>query len=156
MVLGLILLMVRAGNQNTGTLMIIRHMRVDLPVTGFIQNWKPDLLIMRISENVTDASHNFAFYYKQVIDYLIQQNPSCKVILTTSVWELQADVSNYITGVGTERNHIVVNLNNITGAQAGTSGHPNDAAMQVIADRIWAGVQGTPPPPPPPPPPPRI
>ena len=107
-------------------------------------NWGADLIVMRLSENVTDLSHDFSGYYKQLIDVLKTANPSAKVVLTTSVWntlnQTQVDVSSAITQVGTERNYPVANLNSIPGGTAGYGSHPNDAAHNEIAERIWAAI----------------
>jgi|GEM_PF-6143703 len=110
---------------------------------GVIADWKPDLIIMRVAENVQGTA-GFGDRYKALIDKLKSQNSSAVVVLSTSVWntraQTQVDLSTIITQVGTERSYPVANLNNIAGAVDGQDAHPNDGAMQIIADRIWEKI----------------
>ncbi len=101
--------------------------------------WKPDLIIMRIAENITDNSHNLAFHYKAFVDRLKSQNPTAQVVLTTSVWN-QSTTSAIITSVGNQNGWPVCDLGEIPGATSGDSFHPDDNAMQTIANRIWATI----------------
>ncbi|GAB4042172.1 SGNH/GDSL hydrolase family protein [Spirosoma litoris] len=114
-----------------------------------ITDWMPDLIIIRIGENVLNLEHDFKTALKALIDKLKEKNPSCRVIITTSVWQegnqQQVDVSNLLKDVASERSYTLVELAGIAGSKLGTLNHPNDPAMQTIADRIWTGIGATPP-----------
>ncbi|GAB4042555.1 hypothetical protein [Spirosoma litoris] len=111
---------------------------------NLVADWKPDLIVSRIGENVLTVSNNFEYHYKRLIDKLKNKNQSATVVLSTSVWQeiggVQVDVSNIITSVGAQRGYPVADLSGIAGSRSGASSHPNDPAMQEIANRIWAAI----------------
>lgn len=110
-------------------------------------DYAADLIIIRLSENITDETHNLGYHYLRLINKLRSQNPSAQIVTTTSAWQginaQQVTVSNIIKSVSAGNNFPCAELANIAGSTAGQDNHPNDAAMQTIADRIWAVVPKT-------------
>lgn len=110
---------------------------------------KPDLLILRIGENVQSSFDSVAFAqrYQALITYMKQGNPNLKILAAGSFWPdrdyvnvimsrytpylslalLGADISNYAF--------------DLTNADASVKGHPGNKGMQAIADMIWAKVE---------------
>jgi hypothetical protein len=122
----------------------------DLTTGGFAQYapvaaYKADLIVMRIAENIDNDqvyTHNLESYYKQLMTTISAQNPGCKWVLTTSSWG-QTNTDAVITKVANDLRLPLVNLEGIPTARSGEAGHPDDVAMQTIADRIWAAVPRT-------------
>ena len=119
-----------------------------------MQEFKPDLVIVRLGENMFDGevlSRNFEGQFRQFIDRLLMlsKGQPVKIITTTSVWEKpQADA--VIRKVIAEKGLTLVDLQCMVGqaqyfasgyANAGVAAHPGDVGMQRIADLIWAKVQ---------------
>ncbi|MBD2700154.1 SGNH/GDSL hydrolase family protein [Spirosoma sp. BT702] len=100
-----------------------------------------DIIVWRLGENVGDDSQNFIAHGKALINKL--KKPTTKVIITGSTWYgfgNQTSVTAKLQQLANEEGYVYVDLSNIPGARAGYENHPTDAAMQVIADRIWAAV----------------
>ncbi|GAB4001465.1 hypothetical protein GCM10028807_57670 [Spirosoma daeguense] len=116
---------------------------------GYLDNvaaWGADLIIWRLAENVKDDTKGFAEAVKMLIDKVTSQNPSATVIITGSTWYAdgnQASVTAKLQSVASERNYIYVDMAGIAGARDGYEGHPNDAAMAVIAQRIVEKIPTT-------------
>lgn len=129
-----------------------------------IADWKPDLIILRLSENIVDTSHDLFGNLGQLIDKLKSQNPACQVIVTNSVWG-QVVQSNTMQQFAVSRSYPFVDLFDMwtadpgnqgqpasnnpyyarsTGqyADAGVAKHPSDAGMALIANRIIAKIPG--------------
>lgn len=125
---------------------------------------KPDLIIIRVVENVDDAKVgplNFKTGYNNLLNRLLQLAPNAKVVLTTSFWEKNPQAEAAIRQVGQERNMPVVELSDMrynplykAANDAATlaafpsnsydqNEHPGDLGMLEIANRIWAVLTGT-------------
>lgn len=110
---------------------------------------KPDLLILRIGENVqpTFDSVAFAKKYQGLIAYMKTNNPNLKVLAVGSFWT-NRDFINIIMSRYTPYISLSVlgeDLSNYafdrTDWALGVQQHPNDKGMQGISDMIWAKVQ---------------
>ena len=110
---------------------------------------KPDLVIIRIGENVQPAfdATTFDKQYKALVAYFKVNNPNVKVLTTSSFWPqrdyVNAVMSNYspyvsLTSLGLDNSNYAFYL---TSADPAVQGHPGDKGMQAIADAIWAKVQ---------------
>ncbi len=110
---------------------------------------KPDLLILRIGENVQSTFDSVAFAkkYQGLITYMKGGNPNLKVLAVGSFWS-NRDYINVIMSRYTPYISLAVlgdDLSNYafdrTDLAAGVQQHPGDKGMQGIADMIWAKVE---------------
>jgi lysophospholipase L1-like esterase len=117
-----------------------------------LQQFKPDLIIVRIGENIDDGQvgkRNLTLQFRLLLERLASYNQPVKIVSTTSVWDRpQADA--VIRQVVREKNYHLVDLSSMVGkgqyfasqyANPTVAAHPNDAGMKRIADLIWEKVQ---------------
>ena len=131
---------------------------IDLSRFDPVAAWKPDLVYIRLGENVTDWEITNQSQYqgrlKDLIDKLISQSPGAKVVLSTSVWN-NPNYDAAIRAVGAERNYPIADfssmwpnrmvngfyaLNPSIYGDAGTDNHPDDDGMAHIADKLWSAT----------------
>ncbi|GAB3751253.1 SGNH/GDSL hydrolase family protein [Spirosoma pomorum] len=117
-----------------------------------LQQFKPDLIILRIGENVDEAnaiSRNYEGELRQLLTKLANYGQPVKVIATTSVWS-RALADSIMRKVVNEKGFPLVELNSMIGqgqyfasqyANPGVAAHPNDAGMQRIADLILEKIK---------------
>ncbi len=119
-----------------------------------MQTFKPDLIVIRIGENVSDGevqTRKFESQFRQFIDRLIRLSSGqpVKIVTTTSVWE-KPQTDAVIRKVIAEKGLTLVDLSCMIGqsqyfagqyANKGVAAHPNDAGMQRISDMIWDKIQ---------------
>ena len=114
--------------------------------------FKPDLVVMRIGENVpTDAvtSRNFGAYYQRLVDSLTVRYAPVKVVCTTSFFD-QPATSDVIRQVAAARKFYLADFAGLVNdpslraaglfTDAGVAAHPGDKGMLAIADLIWDKV----------------
>lgn len=122
------------------------HYNFDTNLSTF-KTLKPDLLIVRIGENVTTTdSVGFEKRYVDLLNYFKTDNPNIKILAFGSVWpdrdlannvmakhsdyvslvSLSTDLSNYAFGLFTD---------------AGIQNHPGDKGMRAISDQVWQAVE---------------
>ncbi|MGA0560741.1 discoidin domain-containing protein [Larkinella sp. VNQ87] len=135
-------------------------------VSQFFGGQKPDLVIVRVVENVDNAKVNnpansFKTGYNALLNKLVSvAETNAKIVLTTSFWEKQPDADAVIRQVATERALPLVELGNMRynplfraandpvtiaafpNADFGVNEHPGDTGMLEIADRIWGKLTG--------------
>ncbi len=111
-----------------------------------LRDAKPNILILRIGENVTRSgtadSVLFDKKYADLINYFKTNNPQLKILAVGSVWpqrelantvmrkysdfislvSLQSDLSNFAFGLYPD---------------PGIQAHPSDKGMNAISDQIW-------------------
>ncbi|GAB3037238.1 SGNH/GDSL hydrolase family protein [Spirosoma pulveris] len=120
--------------------------------TPILQRVKPDLIVLRIGENIDQgvvAQRNFEKQYRQLLDLLASYGQPVRLVCTTSVWNKpQSDA--IVRAVTLEKGHALVDLSPLVGQggyfasqykDPGVAAHPNDAGMQRIADLIWEKIQ---------------
>ena len=113
------------------------------------RDYKPDLLILRIGENVQPGTDTIAFdkRYQALIGYMKINNPALHILAVGSFWpgrdyvnHIMAKYTPYVSleplGI-TYANYAI----DLIGVSDGVKQHPNDKGMQGIADTIWAKVQ---------------
>lgn len=118
-----------------------------------LKNLKPDLIILRIGENVQDVdmdSYDFKTSYISLIDYFKENNASAKVICVSSFYEKER-VETLINNASKEKKLPFISLsylsNDLTNTAAGVfsdpgvASHPSDKGMELIASRIWAEIK---------------
>lgn len=117
-----------------------------------LQDFKPDLVIIRLGENVADGDvvpRNFDAQFRQLIERVAGYGQPVKIVTTTSVWN-QPQTDAVIRRVITEKGYPLVDLSCMVGqgqyfasqyADPGVAAHPNDTGMAKIAELIWAKVQ---------------
>ncbi|WP_080237496.1 SGNH/GDSL hydrolase family protein [Spirosoma rigui] len=117
-----------------------------------LQQFKPDLIIVRLGENVDEGDvlspRNFEAQYRKLLERLATYTGQpVKIVCTTSVWKrTQTDI--VIRRVATEKGITLVDLSSMVGQDqffafneykdAAIGAHPNDNGMKRIADLIWA------------------
>ncbi|WP_420147475.1 SGNH/GDSL hydrolase family protein, partial [Spirosoma sp.] len=117
-----------------------------------MQEFKPDLIIVRLGENVDDGqvlNRNFELHFRQLLDRLVSYDQSVRIICTTSVW-YKPNFDAVVRKVTPERGCTLVDLGSMVGqaqcfasqyANPGVAAHPNDTGMRYIADMIWRKIQ---------------
>lgn len=124
-----------------------------------LDGYAPDLIIVRIGENINDAeaanaSRDFKARYRQLLDKLTQFSGRTKVICTTSFWN-QPVASTLIREVAAERGYPVADIHEtlynrpdrnlfraVTEyADVSVGMHPNDRGMAEIARLIWEKIR---------------
>ena len=117
-----------------------------------LDEFKPDLIIVRLGENVDDGqvlNRNFELYYRQLLDLLASYNQPVRIVSTTSVW-YKPNFDAVVRKVTPEKGHTLIDLGSMVGqakcfasqyANAGVAAHPNDVGMRYIADMIWQKIQ---------------
>ena len=109
------------------------------------KDFKPDVIIMRIAENVPGEKFDGELFKSMLLGFLkYLGGENVKVILTTSFWRHPAD--EFIRRLAAEADLPLVELSdlgNIPEMKAlglfehtGVANHPSDAGMKAIADRI--------------------
>ena len=119
-----------------------------------MQTYKPDLVVVRLGENVADGEvpvRGFEGQFRAFVARLtsLSEGRSVRVVTTTSVWE-KPQTDAVIRRVIGEKGWPLVDLQCMVGqsqyaatqfANPGVAQHPNDAGMQKIADLIWEKIQ---------------
>ncbi|QKZ15811.1 SGNH/GDSL hydrolase family protein [Spirosoma sp. KUDC1026] len=119
---------------------------------AILQQFKPDLIILRIGENVDEenaVSRNYEGQLRTLLTKLATYGQPVKIIATTSVWS-RALADSIMRKVVSEKGYPLVELNSMIGqgqyfasqyANPGVAAHPNDAGMQRIADLIMEKIK---------------
>lgn len=117
-----------------------------------LQEFKPDLIIIRIGENMDDsqvANRNLEGNLRQLLDRLTSYSQPVRIVCTTSVW-YKPNADDVIRKVTAEKGHTLVDLNYIVWQKQcfasqyqnpGVAAHPNDMGMKLISDMIWEKIQ---------------
>ncbi|WP_432711057.1 SGNH/GDSL hydrolase family protein [Pedobacter sp.] len=105
---------------------------------------KPDLVIIRIGENVTQEAIGFDARYKDLISLIKSNNPNVKIMAVGSFWgneaadKVMAGYSEFISlkSLGTDMTNYAWGIYE----DHGIASHPGDKGMKAIAEMIWAAI----------------
>ena len=119
-----------------------------------LQQFKPDLIIVRLGENVDESEilgpRNFEAQFRLLLDRLATYSGQpAKIVCTTSVWKrIQTDT--IIRRVALAKGVTLIDLSTMVGKDQyfafnqfldpAVGAHPNDSGMRRIADLIWDKV----------------
>jgi hypothetical protein len=149
--------LITTGLQANNKTVIVKNFNIVPFETGFegyslnnidsLKAFKPDLIILRFGENVTDANvypNNFRQAYLNLINK-VNTNDHAKIICTTSCWS-QPLYNQLVVSIATEKKYDILNLYDLQKdpanfaykqfADIGVSNHPSDKGMQTIATMI--------------------
>lgn len=125
------------------------HMDEFAPV---VRNFKPDLIIVRLGENMDETRvqpDNLENQFRTLLERLDSSSQPLKIICTTSVW-YRPKADAVIRKVTSEKGYSLVDLSCMVGQSQYFAGqyvvpiiaaHPNDAGMQRIANLLWGKIQ---------------
>lgn len=128
-----------------------KYWEYDLSALDNFNALKPDLVILRIAENVDInmmEQHEFQKHYTALINYFKASNPKVKVMCVAGFWKNQT-TENAIKKCSTETNSLYVELSSLDNisyvawdsfTDFGVRTHPSDKGMSAIANIIWANV----------------
>lgn len=126
------------------------HNRYNITRLDSLRN--PDLLIMRVAENVNDeqvVDSGFVANYDRLISYIDSNGRAVKVI-TDGFWVNQY-VNSSLKKYAKRKRHLFIGLSDLsldstnmalahyTDEEVGR--HPSNKGMRLIADRIWTGIK---------------
>lgn len=111
----------------------------------------PDMLILRISENVDDkkaVDSNFTMYYNQLISYL-EPNKKTVNVIVDGFWQKE-HVNKMIKEYALKNRYPFLTTTDLSSDSTNKAGklfqnpgvaiHPSDKGMRLIAGRIWAYI----------------
>ena len=107
----------------------------------------PDIVIMRISENVpTNADAEFVKKYGELINYVKSNNSV--IVITDGFWKSE-NVNHLIKTFAISNNYTFIKLSELSIPQNQAIGlfsnqfvglHPNNKGMREIADKLWSYI----------------
>lgn len=116
-----------------------------------LRQFKPDLIIVRLGENVSEGNVfspiGFEAQFRRLLERLATYSGQpARIVCTTSVWrrprtdaiirqvagEKGIPLADFVSLVGQDQYFAIGQY-----ADAGVAAHPNDAGMKQIADLIW-------------------
>lgn len=123
------------------------------PLSSLDSLRNPDMLIMKIAENVNDENalnDNFSFYYGRLVEYIAPYQTSIKVIVD-GFWVntyVNAIIADYASG----KEYLFVSISDLSldstntaiglFEHTGIAAHPSNKGMRMIEQRIWSEVKG--------------
>lgn len=108
---------------------------------------KPDIIIMKIGENVTRFADSTLFEekYVELLDYFKANNPKVKILAAGSVWpdrelsnKIMSKYSGYVSLISLDNDYSNYAFGLFTDPEI--QNHPSDKGMQGISDLIWAAL----------------
>jgi hypothetical protein len=112
----------------------------------------PDMLIMKIAENVNDKKaleDNFIMYYAKLVKYIAPTDRSVKVIVD-GFWKNE-NVNRLIEEYALKNNYPFVTTTSLSKdstnmaigkfAHKGVAAHPSDQGMRMLEQRIWNTIK---------------
>jgi len=118
------------------------------PLSNLDSLREPDMLILKISENVNDKKaleKNFISYYNKLIKYISPKKQSIKIIVD-GFW-VKEDVNRLIKQYALKNKCPFVRISDLSKdttntakgifSHAGVAAHPSDKGMRIIEQKIW-------------------
>lgn len=127
------------------------YLNYDLNRIDSLKQFKPDLLILRIGENVNVnnvETNDFYGHYIKLIEFFKQDNPSVKIICVSNFWR-NPQVEDIIKESATTEKTAYVSLSHLDKieytawglfANTAVGSHPGDKGMKAIAELIWSKI----------------
>lgn len=128
------------------------YWKYDLSGFDSLRSLCPDLIILRIGENVNSDSlkkYNFETYYRSLIDYFMNNDPSVKILCVSSFWR-KDQVDALIEKASNGKNCYYLKISQLSEDSSnmalgkfenkGVAMHPSDKGMAAIAGLIWDKV----------------
>lgn len=124
----------------------------DLSQLNELRQLKPELIILRLGENIEPKSlkeHNFKSHYENLLNYLTANNPKARILHASSFWkkDLVAKEIQTVSGLRREQFLSLSDLSKDSTNMAfklfrdrGVGSHPSDKGMKAIAQKIWEAV----------------
>ncbi len=124
---------------------------VSYPFSNLDSLRNPDMLIMKISENVNDskaAEDDFIFWFDKLVDYLAPRKRSAKIIVD-GFWEKKS-VNKMLEEYALKNGlpfvpvcHLSADSTNMAVGKfehTGVARHPSDKGMRMIEQKIWEKI----------------
>lgn len=121
----------------------------NLSALDSLLNLNPDLVVLRISENVDQLKveeNNLVYHYGKLIDHIRAKNPKAIILNAASFWDRPA-VTKAIVAASDLKGAEFLNLSKLSEEpknmalgqfkNKGVAMHPSDQGMLAIADAIW-------------------
>jgi hypothetical protein len=112
----------------------------------------PDMLIMKISENVDDAKaidDDFTSYFDKLVKHITPENRSVRVIVD-GFWKKEC-VNRFIAEYALKNKYLFITTTDLSGDSTntaagkflhkGVAAHPSDKGMRMIEKRIWDKIK---------------
>jgi lysophospholipase L1-like esterase len=127
------------------------YWQYDLSKLDSLKNLNPDLIILRIGENVNSATfedHQFKKHYTALINYMKTGNAAAQIVCVSNFWKNEL-IENVIKSCSMETNSKYVQLSQLElianvawdeYTNPGVRVHPSDKGMSAIADVIWTNI----------------
>lgn len=125
---------------------------VTYPVSRLDSLKNPDMLILKISENVNDKKaieDNFICHYDKLVKYITPKDQSIKVIVD-GFWANE-NVNRLIEEYALKHNYLFVTTANLSKDTTNTAkgkfihkevaAHPSDKGMRMIEQQIWDKIK---------------
>lgn len=113
----------------------------------------PDLLIVKLSENVDDKNaekDSFIFYYNQLLNYVAPPQKNTVKVLLDGFW-VNRNVNSMIKDYAQRNGSQFVEISDLSSdstntakglfEHTGVASHPSDKGMRLIEQRIWTAVK---------------
>lgn len=114
-------------------------------------NFEPDIIVIKINENVSSSNnieHPYKKYYNKLLEYLNPEG-SAQLILCTGFWKMGV-IDEAVRETASGKNLPLVELNHLDEDEAmkaiglfehaGVAHHPGDKGMKAIADLIIKSI----------------
>jgi hypothetical protein len=128
------------------------YWKYHLPRFDSLRSFDPDLIILRIGENVNSDSlkkYNFETHYQSLINYFINSDPRTKILCVSSFWK-KDQVDTLIEKASNTKNCYYLKISQLSKDSTnmavgkfenkGVAMHPSDKGMSAIANLIWEKI----------------